>query len=188
MNYWLPLKKPVPEFYYDLATWCEHLLAIIGPSFPPYLKKFEEEVRNRAAQKENVRPPFFSEGFRIYIFDHRLGTQLVLLDPTGKTAQWCHRFVHGNFRVDQYVYGDGELIGPQIPCEHWDHAFLKEFINSYGFAPIDELGHSWLVVFEGDSLDRWRPIAPWQVAFLLMKFRNKTLINWSEILKDSRYK
>ncbi|MEW6425011.1 MAG: hypothetical protein AB1523_09760 [Bacillota bacterium] len=188
LDYWLPLKQPLPEFSYDLATWCEYLITVIGPNFPPYLKKFEERVRAYAAQKDAVRPESFCRGYRLYIFDHRLGTQLVLLDSSGKIADWCYWFVHGNFRVDEYVYGDGELLGPQVPGESWDRTFLSRFIESYGFAPVDELGHSWLVIFEGESLCKRRPIAPWQVAFLLMKFKNKTLIDWTEILNDIRYK
>lgn len=187
-NYWLPVREPIPEFRYDLAVWCEYLLAVVGPSFPPYLKEFEERVRAFAAEKETVRPESFRDGFRVYVFDHRLGVHLALFDPTGKTAEWCYLFAKGNHRPVQYVYGDGELIGPQLPGDPWDHDFLRKFIRRYGFAPIDELGESWLVIFEDDSLHTRTPLAPWQVAFLLMKFRNKTLIDWREILNDPRYR
>ena len=188
LDYWLPLKEPFPEFRYDLSVWSEYLLSVVGSNFPPYLKGLEQEIKSYAAEKESLRPVQFRSGYRIYVFDHRLGTQLALFDTSGKTADWCANFVKDNFRMNQYVYGDGELIGPQYPGQIWDNAFLNNFVKSYGFAPIDELGHSWLVIFKDDSFSYRHPLAPWQIAFLLMKFRNRTLINWSEILKDSRYR
>lgn len=183
-NYYLPLKEELPSLKYDIATYCHCLSSIVKDYFPPYLDHLKERIETYASLRSNLKPKNIDPSLRIYIFDHRLNIPLVLLDNTGKIADFCYQASRYRRTYDEYYYGDGESFGPCIPGDEWDKNFLLSFIDEYGFTPMEELAMPSLVIFKGYEIDERRPLSTWQVNLLLMKYRTKNLVDWKELIAN----
>lgn len=188
MSFHFSLKKPVASFEYDIATYCELLLSIIGKHFPPDLEYLQEEIEKRAAQKEQVRPDKFDDRLRVYVIGPRLDIPFVLVDQEGSIATWCHWFARANFSGEYFTYGNMSNLGPIFPGQKWNEKLLQKFNEDFGFIPVEELGLPFLLIFNENKLDDRRPLALWQVCFLLSKFRTKNLVDWPNIVKYPRYR
>lgn len=180
----LPIKRELPALHYDIATYCDCILKITERQFPPYLSELKQKMMDYAKQRKATHPRQFESFFRIYVVDHRLHIPVVLLDPEGSEANWCWKFAKHDREFEEYVYGDGEIFGPDILQGRWNVQFLKSFIKQYGFAPIEELAMPSLLVFANESLEERRTLAPWQVNCMLMKYRESNLVDWDAILSN----
>ncbi|BFH11118.1 hypothetical protein J6TS7_21580 [Paenibacillus dendritiformis] len=183
----LPVKRELPALRYDIATYCDNVLKITKRQFPPYLSDLKQKMSDYAKQRKAARPQQFEPFFRIYVVDHRLHIPVALLDPDGSIANWCWKFAKYDRQFDEYVYGDGELIGPDLIQGQWSIPILKNFIKQYGFAPIEELAMPSLLIFVNQHLDDVRTLAHWQVNYMLMKYRDSNLVDWEAILTENSF-
>ena len=186
-EYDIPLKSVLPCLEYDVAVFCDCLKWIIPMPLPKYLRKFSECLIYYSNRVDELKPDTFPEAYRVYIMDYRLNILFAALDTTGKIATYFSKYGKYAHDIEDYCYGDGELIGDAIfPQMSYDSKSLLSFEKRYGFMPVDELSMASALVFQNEELLERRQISQFQTALLMEKFRSKNLIDWKSLVSRAK--
>lgn len=185
-SYDLPLKEPLPCFYYDLALYCDCLKQVITAPMPPYLRELSERVDAYASQAKKCKPKEFPEPYRVYLVDYRLNFLFACLDETGKIATYFSRYGKRAHDLTDAYYGDGSLIGDVFPGGTYDLQEMLNFTLHYGFLPVEELAAPAALVYDNDQLVERRILSQYQLCLLMEKFRSKNLVDWKRLIRDAK--
>lgn len=185
-NYELSTKQSLPCFRYDLAVYCDCLKKVISAPLPPYLGQLSKQLDAYAKQIKRCRPAMFPEAYRVYLVDYRLNFLFAAYDETGEIATCFSKYGRFGHGLTDAYYGDGELIGDVLPTGVYDTREMIDFMNHYGFLPVEELASPAALVFDREYLVERCILSQYQLCLLMEKFRSKNLVDWTCNVRDAQ--
>lgn len=185
-NYELSTKQPLPCFRYDLAVYCDCLKQVISAPLPPYLEELSKQLDAYAKQIKRCLPAMFPEAYRVYLVDYRLNFLFAAYDETGEIATYFSKYGKFGRKLTDAYYGDGALIGDVLLTGEYDTEEMIDFMDHYGFLPVEELASPAALVYDREQLVERRILSQYQLCLLMEKFRSKNLIDWTCNVRDAQ--
>ncbi len=183
LDFSIPLKHEINCLNYDIALYCKSLIDCLHDIFPDYLKIYKSKIHSYANNLQEYKPEHFPLGYRVYIIDNRLNIIFAGLDKSGKMSTFFSYYSKYEHNIEDYHFGDGEKLEEKINgFTDYNSKGLKQFSESYGFMPIEELSMLNVLICNEDEIKEQRLISTFQTMILLEKYRTKNEIDWKQII------
>lgn len=173
------LKKEMDTLAYDLSFYCKSTLKENPYPFPDELTDIEKSFKKYASMNP-PEPLETSCQFRAYIFDNQLNMLFAMETNSGQIPQKIGRMLHKTKSFANYAYGSGEKFDSVFFTRDASR-FCKEFNQSYGFIPVENYILPMYLWFDTNEICRSEYVSPYQLAFILLKFKKYNLVNWENI-------